>query len=107
MAAVMNLLKRIVVSSMRRKGLCYLGLFAVSIFITNDVVVEVKGQESTEIRNQPQHELYSPSVPNGEKSTRIGMNDGDLLPWYIDFIHLPSDGMFILLYCDYYFLKSA
>jgi hypothetical protein len=105
--AAMNLLKRIVVSSMRIKGLCFVGLFAISILIANDaVVVAVVGQESNEFRNH-QHELLHPSVPNGEKSIRISsINDSELLPWYKDFINLPSDGTFVFMFVLWFHFKQ-
>ena len=98
-----QLLKRVRISTMPMRALCCVVvlLFLISIVVANDAVE--MGQEESNQYHRLHHQLYAPSVPNGEKSSQSrsssSFNDNELMPWYIDFINLPSDGtLFSLRY---------
>ena len=97
-----QLLKRVRISTMPMRALCCVVvlLFLISIVVANDAVE--MGLEESNHHHRLHHELYAPSVPNGEKSSqsrRSSFDDTALMPWYIEFINLPSDGtLFSLRY---------
>ena len=95
MIAVMKLLKNFAPSPIRIELVLLVGLYCISVFVA--------GRPSDDIGPQPQDHLYSPSVPNDvtnvNNSSAIKIDD-ELLPWYTDFLNLPSDGTFSLWDCE-------
>jgi hypothetical protein len=93
--AAMTLQQRIVVSPMPLKALCLILVFIVSFTAANDAIVGA--QDASHIDHEQQ--LHGQSVPNGEnsRSKQSSFSDNPLLPWYMDFLKLPSDGMLAFL----------
>lgn len=94
MIAVMKLLKSFIASPIPLKVVLLVGLYCISAFVV--------GQQYDDI-HQPHDHLYSPSVPNDETNVNISsvsVIDDELLPWYTDFLNLPSDGTFAPLDCE-------
>ena len=91
--AIMTLETSIAVSPKTVKVLWHIAvLFTVHTMVANYAVV-VHAQSESHLDHEPQQQQ---SVPNGESGDQISYSDNELLPWYKDFLQLPSDGTLLL-----------